>query len=576
MNSIVKINSNEGGVFNAQNNRVSFDIPSDKYFDLSSAYLNLVMSCDVTVDPSPAIGVGTYVPVVKMADSAGNEDNSGYSNSVLIRTAKLECELRGSIEEIQRADILTQSLNSYSKSIDMETSQYYEKLIQPYNLSRTKGSLFAELHKEGTIASRNLSRQPVRIKLSDVMNFCKTKQYNTGKYGRTRLELELNLDLIRAPTFYLSSTPTDNDWVMTNSTQLGGGTNEVGRFMNATANAGAGTFGAAVSTGMQTFYVCADTADGAATGIIPRIFNRLEDSPYWVGQKLTINATYAAGAGGRAGLASIVDQVRIITRIDYNRGDGADGGAGVARPGTIAITLDQPLISGAGTSAPLVNIEQYHTIKVRGVNPTYGNGVVADYAELILEELAPANVQPEPDTISYTTFKTEEIDASNVNNFQHTFMAEPNAITMYITQPHNGTNRSLASRQLQLDNYRLRINNKDTSARNIVLRNSGAGAGDHNNNNDPLHTVKQQNALVNSERQVLNLKEKYKLISVTGTPGESANSGVVTDSYGDDAFLAGQVLPMTSGPKQVQVNLTARTGQVVRNLCIFREVLEEI
>ena len=97
MNSIVKINSNEGGVFNAQNNRVSFDIPSDKYFDLSSAYLNLVMSCDVTVDPSPAIGVGTYVPVVKMADSAGNEDNSGYSNSVLIRTAKLECELRGSI-----------------------------------------------------------------------------------------------------------------------------------------------------------------------------------------------------------------------------------------------------------------------------------------------------------------------------------------------------------------------------------------------------------------------------------------------------------------------------------------------
>ena len=50
MNSIVKINSNEGGVFNASNNRVSFDIPEGRYYDLSKAYLNIVMSCDVNVN----------------------------------------------------------------------------------------------------------------------------------------------------------------------------------------------------------------------------------------------------------------------------------------------------------------------------------------------------------------------------------------------------------------------------------------------------------------------------------------------------------------------------------------------
>ena len=570
MNSIVKISSNEGGQFNAQNNRVSFDIPSNKFYDLSSAYLNLVMSCDVTVDPSSAIGVGVYVPLIRMTDSAGTIDYTAYDNSVLIRSAKLDCELRGSIEELQRADILTQSLNSYSKSMDMKTSHYYEKLMQPYNLSRTKGSIFTELHKEGAISSRNLSRQPVRIKLSEVMNFCKTKQYNTGKYGKTRLELELNLDRLNDARPYLSSGGTDEDWVATNAPEAGTGTNETGRFMNATANAGAGTFGAAVSTGMQTFYVCSDTVESAATGIVPRIFNRLEDSPYFVGQKLTINATYVAGAAGRGTLANIVNQVRIITRIDYNRGDGADGGGGVTRAGTIAITLDQPLLSGTGTSAPLVNVEQYHSIKVRGVDPTYGNGVVADYAELILEELAPANVQPEPDTISYTTFRTEEIDAAGANNFQHTFMAEPNAITMYITQPHNGTNRSFSSQLLALDFYRLRINNKDTSARNIFLRNSGAGATLHNVNNDPLHVIKQQNALVNSERDILNLLEKNK------TTNSSSNRGYIVDTYIEDTVLIGQVLPMTSSPKQVQVILQANAAAVVRNLCIFREVLEEI
>ena len=568
MNSIVKINSNEGGQFNAQNNRVSFDIPSNKFYDLSSAYLNLVMSCDVTVDPSPQIGTGVYIPLIRMTDSAGLIDYTVYDNSVLIRTAKLDCELRGSIEELQRADILTHNLNSYSKSMDMKTSHYYEKLIQPFNLSRTKGSIFTELHKEGAISSRNLSRQPVRIKLSEVMNFCKTKQYNTGKYGKTRLELELNLDRLNDARPYLSSQVDDQDWVATNAQEAGTGNNESGRFMNATAATGGGTFGAPVSTGMQTFYVAADTADGAANGIVPRIFNRLEDSPYYVGQKLTINATYSAN-GGRA-LQTIVNQVRIITKIDYNRGDGADGGGGVTRAGTIAITLDEALIFGAGTSAPLLNQEQYHTIKVRGVDPTYGNGVVADYAELILEELAPANVQPEPDTISYTTFRTEEIDAAGANNFQHTFMAEPNAITMYITQPHNGTNRSFSSELLDLDFYRLRINNKDTSARNIFLRNSGAGATLHNVNNDPLHVIKQQNALVNSERDILSLLEKKK------TSNASSNRGYIVDTYTDDTVLIGQVLPMTSSPKQVQLILQANTGAVVRNLCIFREVLEEI
>ena len=232
MNSIVKINSNEGGQFNAQNNRVSFDIPSDKYYDLSSSYLNLVMSCDPTSDNTPTIGKGVYIPIVKFTDTGGNAETHNFENSAIVRSVKLDCELKGNIEEIQRADILTQNINHYSKSNDMEISQYYEKLIQPFNVSRTKSSLFTELHKEGTVPSRNLSRQPVRIKLTDLMNFCKTTQYNTGKYGKTRLELELNLDRIAPIEQYLPNAAGSENWKMTNANLLGG-TNEQGRFINA-------------------------------------------------------------------------------------------------------------------------------------------------------------------------------------------------------------------------------------------------------------------------------------------------------------------------------------------------------
>ena len=563
MNSIVKINSNEGGQFNAQNNRVSFDIPSDRYYDLSKAYLNLVMSCDPTTDNTPGIGKGVYVPIIRFADSAGSVENYNYDNTALLRTVKLDCELKGNIEEIQRADILTQNLNSYSKSGDMDVSQYYEKLIQPFNVSRTKGSLFCELNKEGTVPSRNLSRQPIRIKLSDVMNFCKTTQYNTGKYGKTRLELELNLDRLAAPTQYLPNDANSPDWLMNNSGTIGGANNEQGRFMNAGLVPG---FGNAVSKNLTTFYVASDTAMSQATGIVPRIFNRLEDSVYYVGQKLSLSATFINNGGGARG-GNIANQIRRIVNIEYNRGNigagqGAGSAEGVNRGGVLAITLDGP-IDGGGV---MTGTDIYHSIKVRGVDTAFGNGVVADYAELVVEEIAPGNVQPEPDTIQYTTYKTEEMDTGGVNNFQHTFQMEPEAITMYVTQPALGANRTILSRQNDVDSYRIRINNKDASARKIFLRDSGGNA--RSEGDDPLHIVKQQNALVNSGRSITNFGEKQK--------NQSSNTGASSESYDTDTLLIGQVLPLTSTPKQVQLNINCRTGQTINNVAIFREIIAEL
>ena len=53
MNKIVKISSNEGGILTANNNRVSFNIPDDKYYDLSKSYIQLISS----VTPQAGKGV---------------------------------------------------------------------------------------------------------------------------------------------------------------------------------------------------------------------------------------------------------------------------------------------------------------------------------------------------------------------------------------------------------------------------------------------------------------------------------------------------------------------------------------
>ena len=616
MNTIVKLTSNEGGAFDAQNNRVSFDIPAGRMFDLSTAYLNLVMTTPCNLD-------GPFVPVINFTDSVGGVEDIVYDNSALIRSVKMDCELRGSIEDIQRCDILTHNLNNYSKSRFNETSQLYERLCSEFAVSRTKGSIFNELHKEGNVASRSLTRVPVRIKMSDIMNFCKTTQYNTGKYGKTRVELELNLDRLATPTQYLGAN-TAQDWEMTNEGSLPGieanenrgfpsvlcnplataqavaknqpvASNRCFRMMNpintgvaSAANVNNNVFeGGRVSNNYLTFYVAQDIASGrqqAVTGgAVPRIFNRLEDSPFYVGQQVSINST------GFGGPANDVGQVRTIVRIDYNRGDGAGSappgnatGGGVDVPGTIALTLNAPL-GGALPTANAQGVPQIgkFDVLISGVIATFEVPRV-DFAELILEELTPANVQPEPDTITYSTYKTEEIDCGNSTSFQHQFMGHPNAVTMYITQPANetGTARTIQSKQNQVTNYRIRVNNKDTSSRAIFLRGKpGNIRTQRGNTNDPLHTHKQQSALVNSDRLVKNLNEQALSISNNGGKSSETFGGQQSLGAQNEAgnMLIGQVLPLTSMPKTIQVNIDSLAGTTgLTNLAVFQEVVKEI
>ena len=542
----------------------------------------------------------------------------------LIRSVKMDCELRGAIEDIQRCDILTHNLNNYSKSRFNQTSQLYERLCSEFAVSRTKGSIFNELHKEGDVPSRSLSRVPVRIKMSDIMNFCKTTQYNTGKYGKTRVELELNLDKLATPVQYLPAN-TSEDWVMTNSTTLpvaeagvnqgfpsvlnttagpatttasiaktgSIGTNQCFKMMNA-INFTAGTpnfFSTGrVSNNYRTFYPCQDLnagmfsgagANANAGGSVPRIFNRLEDSPFYVGQKILVSST-ALGAG----VVDDVNVVRTITRIDYNRGDGAGfspainpTGGGVDVPGVIAITLDQALEgavpAGTGATPDVPSIGKYN-ITFSGALATF-EVPRCDFAELILEEITQANVQPEPDTITYSTYKTEEIDCGGTLNFQHQFMGHPNAVTMYITQPavEDGTARTIQSKQNQVEGYRIRVNNKDTSSRKIFLRGrQGNTISQRCLTNDPLHTHKQQSALVNSDRLVKNLNEQaLSITSNTGLSKESFGSGTEKGN-----MLIGQVLPLTQMPKTIQVNIDCDVGSTsgLKNLAVFQEVVKEI
>ena len=551
MNRKIKISSNEGGVFTSNNNRISFNIPDGKYYDLSKSYLNLVSSI-----PVETANVGVVQPIVTIQNEAGNTGLLDYHrNSVLVKNVRFDNAM-GNVENIQRSDILSAALVNYKEDDDAVVSHKYQDLVSVFGDSRSYDSIFMEKHTEGVVVSKNLLRQPVRIKCSDIMNFWNNRQYNSNKYGVGRLEVELNLDKV-----------------------------QINQYLEATYNKTGAAFDAASlvpwkqgGQNKNEFIQISNTSNkdhkdnkklviGAMGGTSPKVFNRLEDQClFWVGQKLTIRATpTGTDANGDAptpqggeNLANGV--VRTIVAIDYNRGETNVGMPDHFEANNISITLDTALVTNVlDNSALLSNIECI------GVDATFGAFQV-DFAELVMEEVVSPDMDGADAPISYTTYKTEEFDTPVTQNFQRMFSVEPEAITLYITHPFGQTGGAqMISKQNGINNYRLRIDNKDTSGRQIELREDGSQT------TDPLHIQKLMTALQNSGKRLNNLLDVNLNTNDLTTGPQNYNGRCVAIDQDNARLLIGQVLPRTQKEKQIQVNINSVAGRGVQRLCLFKE-----
>jgi hypothetical protein len=196
MNRIIKLSSIQGGPFTANNNVVDFDISQDSgAYDLSKSYVNLSCTIDATGDDGSNNGAnGIYLPQVKLLqDDLATANEEYYPNVALCRNFKMDCANRGSIVDTRRVDVLRSNLYQYGLSSDEQESKQWQDLLQFSNRFMQRGSIFRDLRKEGSTASRNLTAE-IRIPLSELCNFGRIQYYDTHRYGRTRLNLELNLD----------------------------------------------------------------------------------------------------------------------------------------------------------------------------------------------------------------------------------------------------------------------------------------------------------------------------------------------------------------------------------------------
>ena len=127
----------------------------------------------------------------------------------------------------------------------------------------------------------------------------------------------------------------------------------------------------------------------------------------------------------------------------------------------------------------------------------------------------------------------------------------------------NAGSGSLTSTQGTIDDYRIRVDNKDTSDRPIGLRSTNG----RNISPDQLHFQKLAIALQNSNLPVKNLTERG--LDIDEVAAWNVNCRNV------DKLLIAQVLPLTNSPKHIQLNINSSANGPQR-LVLFKEVVKSI
>jgi hypothetical protein len=580
MNTQIKVSSNEGGIFTGANNRCSFTLAGNSgHYDLSSAHVNLICSVPITAEEersatnaganpfaegvgtityntaSTANGRGVYSIGARMNDDGGTARAFDFENAVLVKNINMRSSQFGNIEHCKRNDIYSASINAYSKNMGDRAAMSYGNLFKVAQISNSFDSIFGDYNKEGTVSSRNIQRQAVRIPLKDMLNFANVRQYDSGKFGRTDIDLELNIDKVVVSNLMGQDT---NFILALGNDETGSamGNQNLFQCLNLTAAIGADMTELQIGSS-QTVY---------------RAFQRLEDCPYYVGQKLYVAALYTQGTDTAARNTSgqVLLVTRRITEIKYNRGENNVGMTGAAN-NTNSITL--VLNAALEGSGALAGTGTYTNVSVRGAECTLGAFQV-DFAELEVKQINPANVVDDGGApIVYKSYDTEEFSTPAVVNFRRIFECPPNAHNLFIantseTAAGAGTN-GLVSRLQEIRDYRLRIDNKDCSDRQIRLRDTAA-AGVNAPTQDPLHLQKLIVALKNSDKPVKGLQERYQ-----EAVGTNARSGLFRNKYQTDSAVIGQVLPITDRPKQVQVEINTGANGIT-GLTLFKEVVKTI
>mgnify|MGYP003647322531 CR=1 FL=1 len=475
MDKVIKINSVEGGPFTNTQNICQFNIPAGAVYDLEDSYINLNTKIDVVEAGKPSVNIMDLQWVTT------NADKPHFQNVAVVKNCRMSCDRKGRIEDIRRVDILKQNLATYSKSqreVFAESFLASNQIIDPLNTQHK--TIYRDINKTGNIPSRDVNILPIQIKLSDLFDFCHTREFDTSKAGQARINLELNIEKLETVQNGLAS-----DWSDSELTQF------------------------------------EDINIADANELVTKVkIENLNESPYYVSQKLSITSTPAA----------TVSEV-VITNIEWDKENG----------GVLKLTFDEAW-GAAGMTA-------YTDITVDTVDITSASFSI-DSAEIVLKTVAsPQGI----DEINYDTFSTEQTNGNGLTSFQHQYQVEPEATNVIIMFPTSNARGDLISNNNEIDSWRLRLNNDDLTDRSVEQ-------------NSPLSYDRKAMTFANMGSKLKNLQQN------NGSPSETDWDNVYNRAANSTTIITNPLV-QTQNEKLLQVNIeSSGAGSGVDKLILFKQL----
>ena len=155
LNRYVKIPAQQGGAYNASNNRLTFDLEVDKLYNLKNSFVEILATASGTVDPTHAADVAADA-VVKLVTETTNDTDVKPRNVMLVKNCSMRSSNQGYLEDVRAVNVLQTNLNYYSKSEQNQDCENYKQCGDRVAQNNMKASIFQELQKVGLQNSRNV------------------------------------------------------------------------------------------------------------------------------------------------------------------------------------------------------------------------------------------------------------------------------------------------------------------------------------------------------------------------------------------------------------------------------------
>ncbi len=502
-NNIVKIPCNESAPYSQAKNKISFTIPEGMIADLSKSYIT------INTDISTTDTAGTKSVYNISATIQDDNNNDIYNNVALVKHATIDASRIGMIESLRDVNLRAVTQDQYTQDENdkiedrvmstEQTHEYNDFPVSPYRVLKSEGDL-------ATIGASEEITHELKIPLKDIFGVAYNEVYDTSKYGQTKMKMEFNFGKLSTVQAGNQSDP-----VFLNQSNLKG---NVAQLNN--------TSGGNQSVGRATDDVQLSTA---------HIYDSVEESPFYLSQKLQVRIRTGTTGGGAAGatLQGAIDNC-IIQRIDHNE------------DGTLKLFFDKQIVAALATANSV-----FATIAADGQPSLRGTDVATsalniNSLDLVLNTYPNPALVNVPEKLSYFTYMSE-IDNANGNNphrKNYTIPAEAVSVMVCFPTGNDGINSNL-----NYTSYRLMYDNEFETDRDVEKK-------------EQLSYYMISRYFADNERPLKSLLEKRR----NGTGAD--NSNIPNDN---NAIFS--VSPQTPMSKQMNLEIN---GVAVNRLHIYSKV----